>query len=83
MNCNRDPNFRTNIDVEADMDRISKIKGYKKLHADTAIQTTHFIKKSVMVPQPEDELGNPVEQITNSNHPFMRGIMNFDDYNYN
>ena len=36
-----------------------------------------------MVPQDEDELGNQVEQTTHSNHPFMRGIMNFDDYNYN
>lgn len=82
-NCARDPNFLTNNDVEKDHDRIRKIKGYKKLHADTLVQTTHFIKKSVMVPCEGDDEGNLVEQSTNRKHPFMRGIMTFDDYNYN
>ena len=34
-----------------------------------------------MVPINSDEDGNITEPI-NIQHPFMRGIMNFDDYNY-
>lgn len=69
--------------MQQDSDRISRITGYKKLHADTVVQTTHFIKKSVMVPCEEDDDGNQLEIVGNSKHPFMRGIMRFDDYNYN
>ena len=51
------------------------------MHVDSNINTTHFIKKSVMVPLKTDELGHPIEP-KNKNNPFMRGIMEFDDYNY-
>ena len=54
-NCTRDPNFKTNRPSGADLERIQKIKTFKKLHADTMINTTHFIKKSVMVPIKQDE----------------------------
>lgn len=51
------------------------------MHADTIVNTTHFFKKSVMVPLKEDDDGNQFEP-QNTAHPFMRGIMKFDDYNY-
>lgn len=49
-NCARDPNIKTKSDIDEEFSRITKIKDFKKLHADTMINTTHFIKKSVMVP---------------------------------
>ena len=80
--CTRDPNFKTNQAANAEIDRIVKIKDFRKLHADTVVSTTHFIKKSVMVPINEDNDGNLVSNDQNTSHPFMRGIMQFDDYNY-
>lgn len=53
----------------------------KKTSGDTLIRTAQFIKKSVMVPitlRNDQEL----EQPKRLNQPFMRGIMEFDDYNY-
>jgi hypothetical protein len=61
--------------------RLKTIKDHKKLYGDTIVNTTHFIKKSVMVPLQTDEEGIQVEP-QNQEHPFMRGIMSFDDYNY-
>lgn len=79
--CSRDPNFKTKTDANLDQTRINKIKDYKKLHVDTIVQQTHFIKKSVMVPIDFDDEGHTREP-KNAEHPFMRGIMNFDDYSY-
>jgi hypothetical protein len=42
----------------------------KRLHADTAIQTTHFLKKCAMSSQHE------------SVGAFTRGALTFEDYNY-
>jgi len=56
-NCSRDPNFKTNKPTNVDIERIQKIKNFKKLHADTVVNTTHFIKKSVMVPLKVDDDG--------------------------
>lgn len=79
--CTRDPNFRTNHEVAKDQQRINKIRDFRKLHADTVVNTTHFIKKSIMIPLAVDDEGHQCEP-QNLNHPFMRGIMQFDDYNY-
>ena len=79
--CPRDPNLRTAVNYTLDFDRIARIKDFRKLYADTVVQTTHFIKKSVMVPLEYDDEGI-IQENENINHPFMRGIMNFDDYNY-
>jgi hypothetical protein len=80
--CTRDPNLKTfEANVQADFDRIKKIKDFRKLHTDTVINTTHMIKKSVMIPIETDDDGIAIEQ-EHANHPFMRGVMNFDDYNY-
>ncbi len=57
------------------------MKDFKKLHADTLVNTTHFIKKAVMVPIEIDEDG-VTQEPENKDHPFMRGIMTFDDFNY-
>jgi hypothetical protein len=79
--CYKDPNYKTMQDMNIDTERINKIKVEKKMHVDSNINTTHFIKKSVMVPLKEDELGR-MHEPKNKNNPFMRGIMEFDDYNY-
>lgn len=62
------------------MKRITNMPSHKKLHADSMVCTAHLIKKSVMVPiqQTEGKYAEP----ENIQHPFMRGIMTFDDYNY-
>jgi hypothetical protein len=65
------------------MDRISRIKDFRKLHADTQVQTTHLLKKCVMVPINHDA-EDPEERLpTTTAQPFQRGVMTFDDYNYN
>ena len=44
--CPRDPNFRTQEkDADNEASRIQKIRDFRKLYADTVIQTTHFLKK--------------------------------------
>jgi hypothetical protein len=53
-NCPKDPNFKTSMrgdfdKMEAEMERIAKITDDKKLHANTAIQTAHFLKKCVIL----------------------------------
>jgi len=51
QDCVNDPNFKTAAtDIEVDVKRIKSISELKKTSADTLIRTTHFIKKSVMVP---------------------------------
>jgi hypothetical protein len=85
VNCPRDPNMRTVpaiAQIDQEFQRILKIKDFRKLYADTAVQTTHMLKKSVMIPLKHDEDGKAIEA-ANISHPFMRGIMEFDDYNYN
>jgi hypothetical protein len=79
--CPRDPNFKTSVSTNEDIARIAQIKNFKKLHADTIVNTTHFMKKSILVPLKENEDGNLTEP-ANAHHPFMRGILQFDDYNY-
>jgi len=41
-----------------------------------------MLKKSVMIPLKHDDDGKAIEH-ANISHPFMRGVMEFDDYNYN
>lgn len=77
--CPRDPNIRTlRTDIEVDYERIKKIKDYRKLYADTVVMTTQLLKKCVLVPikQSEDQEKMYAE------HPFKRGSMKFDDFNY-
>ena len=46
--CPRDPNFKTDFEnVNDENKRIRNIKGNKKLFADTALTTTHFLKKCI------------------------------------
>ena len=45
------------------------------------VNTTHMIKKSVMIPIETDEDGLPIER-DNLHTPFSRGVMTFDDFNY-
>jgi hypothetical protein len=51
--CPRDPNLRSNKQdfdmVNDDYQRILKIKENKKFFVDTAVTTTHFLKKCIKV----------------------------------
>jgi len=49
--CPRDPNIRTNEDPYDELERTQKIEDFRKLFADTAVTTTHLLKKCVRVPK--------------------------------
>ena len=77
-NCPRDPNIKTKVEPELDYERIQRIKDYRKLFADTAVLTTHMLKKCVLIPY---KMSNK-EEDAYQQHPFKRGAMKFDDFNY-
>ena len=76
--CPRDPNIRTRVDTEDEFDRVVRIKDYRKLNADTVVTTTHFLKKCIVVPNKQSD----GEEKAIQDHPFKRGSMKFDDFNY-
>ena len=90
--CPRDPNYKTNEAIEAGTIRLSKLKDFRKFFSDTAITTTHFLKKCIKVPKitikdaVNDDGVTPARaeeiQLRQEVEPFKRGSMNFDDYNY-
>jgi len=47
--CPRDPNIKTKGDPVVDMERVQKLKDYRVLFSDTAVTTTHFLKKCIKV----------------------------------
>ena len=49
--CPRDPNFKTFELIEEEIFRIAKITENKKLFPETAVTTTHFLKKCIKVPK--------------------------------
>lgn len=57
------------------------MKDFRKLYADSVEQTVLLLKKAVMIPINYDEEGNQ-EEVVHAYNPFMRGVMEFDDYNY-
>ena len=60
--CMSDPNFLTKWDdVDFDMERINKIKHFKKYHANSMVNTVQFLKKSVMIPITAGNDGRVVE----------------------
>ena len=91
-NCPRDPNIKTNEIPDLENQRIQTMKDYKKLFADTAVTTTHLLKKLSKVPKLKrlsdvEPDGLPSDQFfKKQNHQhadaFQRGSMIFDDYNY-
>lgn len=66
----------TKVKVEDEAARLMHMHVKKKVHADTIVATTHFIKKAVIVPNGYESDSATVDR------PFARGIMAFDDYNY-
>jgi hypothetical protein len=90
--CPRDPNYKTKGQVEDEGERLKKLKDYRKLFADTVVMTTHMLKKCVKVPKltmqtPMEPNGIPVTEYNRiierqKVEPFKRGVMSFDDYNY-
>ena len=104
--CPRDPNMKTNKEIDEEDDRINQIKDFRKLFSDTMILTTQFFKRCVKVPMIKTigdvfkEIDTPsqsdykaaaVEEEDENNQqmevyykdPFKRGVMRFEDYNYN
>ncbi len=67
--------------AEDEFERIQKMKDFRKLFADSIVQTTHMLKKSVMIPIKYDEEDQLIE-VPNAYNMFKRGVMEFDDYNY-
>ncbi len=43
--------MKTNHDPEEDLERIQRIKDFRKLFSDTMILTTHFLKRCTKVPK--------------------------------
>ena len=92
--CHQDPNLKTKAVIESDFDRILKIKDFRHLFADTVITTTHFLKKCIKVPKvqiralyDEPTVGVTVKEAKvlidrQYKNVFKRGVMNFEDYNY-
>jgi hypothetical protein len=75
--------------------RILNSNNIRKMHVDSVVSTTHLLKKAVMVPNDSalalnsnlDEnfaTAAPSQRRSQRqlDQPFMRGIMNFDDFNY-
>ena len=58
--CDRDPNFKTSSDVAEEQKRLNQIRDFKKINADSQINTTHFFKKSVMLPVNFEDDGTEV-----------------------
>ena len=93
--CPRDPNLRSKGDAEmvnSDYQRILKIKENKKFFVDTAVTTTHFLKKCIKVRKLEygtdSKEGLTAQQIMQrlkeyEHNKFQRGAMMFEDFNYN
>ena len=92
--CPRDPNIKTRGDPVADMERVQKLKDYRVLFSDTAVTTTHFLKKCIKVRKfdPDDHEGADEDDIEmleyeqkeeQKKNNFKRGAMMFEDYNYN
>ena len=49
--CPRDPNIKTNKEPEDEIERITRIKDFRKLFSDTSVLTTHFLKRLVKIPK--------------------------------
>ena len=62
--CPKDPNLRTNEKIAIGMDRILRITDNRKLFADTAVITTHLLKKCVKVPKLTNEEELIIAQVT-------------------
>ncbi len=64
--CPRDPNFKTFELIDEEVFRIAKITENKKLFPETAITTTHFLKKCIKIPKKvfESAAGNVVGQVS-------------------
>jgi hypothetical protein len=59
--CPRDPNIKKNMNAANEIERIGRIKDFRKLHADTQVQTTHLLKKCVMVPVDMEQDGTTIK----------------------
>ena len=69
-----------------------RLKDFRRLFADTAVTTTHFLKKCNKVPRLKELSEYEREGLTKEDmqkalamqaeDPFKRGSMGFDDFNY-
>lgn len=74
-NCPRDPNFKTKVNSDNEILRLMKTMEGKRGFSDTSIQTTHMLKRCVLVPEKEINEGH-------NKTVFKRGVMGFEDFNY-
>ena len=74
-NCPRDPNLKTGQNVSLEHDRLFKMKDNRTVFAETMAQTTQMLKKLVVV-----EGGDEFKSMRQT--AFKRGIMEFEDFNY-
>lgn len=74
--CPKDPNFKTKSNQDNEDKRVMRIFLDKRGIADTAVQTTHLLKKCFLV-QNKD-----LKQSQLINSSFKRGAMQFEDFNY-
>lgn len=63
------------------MMRINSIKDFRRMNSESNLQTLHFLKKACILPYKDPKTGKP-RDTSQDDKPFLRGIMNFDDYNY-
>ena len=50
--CPRDPNMKTgHLEPDAEIERIQRIKDFRKLFSDTMVLTTHFLKRCIKIPK--------------------------------
>ena len=76
--------------MEKDCKRLERIKEFKKKFAETQVTTTHMLKTFTKVPYVHDKYDNHGHKIEGtdqlverqSKDVFRRGIMSFDDVNY-
>lgn len=59
--CTRDPNFKTNMDINEENERIRLIKDFRKMNSETSLQTLHLIKKATMLPLTDANTGKMLE----------------------
>ena len=97
--CPRDPNIKTvnQAELDAEAERILRMKDYKKVFAETQITTTHLLKQCTAVPKISSDYNtfgmnraeaerqrkeNEMQSERYQTQIFYRGAMKFDDVNY-
>ena len=77
--CKREPNIRTDMSPEEELERIDQFKEFKRLNGDTFVFTQKLFE-NILVAKEREGSTNRGEV---KSDPFQKkGAMEFDDYNY-